>query len=430
VRIAPAAVVGAFVALGVASALVVPWDVTDGAVRQRTPPDEAAHFAYVHHLVTTHSLPIFHSAHTDYESHQPPLYYVLGVIPYAATAWAGTGAAYYGVRLLSVAIGAGLVYLVWLFMRRLFPEAVDLPLAATAMTAFLPMHVAALSAITNDGLAELAATAILYVCFMGLSSGFTDRRIVAVGALLGLGALVKTGCLVFAPVALLAMALRMHQTQYGLRRLLRQWGLCVGVCLVIAGWWFVRNTRLYGDPLAMGVFREVFLAEDAGRATPDWFFNRGVSLAQYAVGVVLWTWCSFWGVLGQANQFMPAWFYGLGTILTLCAIAGCVLLWWRSRRGAAGLSVVQRQALLLMAVALGLVLIAFVKFNAEFFQAQARYLFPAIAPIVCFFALGWRELPPGRLRPYALGAVVVCLLAMSMCALVPGLASDALPWER
>lgn len=427
-QIAPRAIVGAFAALGIASAFAVPWDVADGAVRERTPPDEAAHFAYVRHLATTRSLPVFDAAGDDYESHQPPLYYALSLIPYAAAAWAGPAAAYFAVRLLSVAIGGCLVYLTWVFMRRLFPEDVDLPLMATAMAAFLPMHVAILSAITNDGLAELGATAILYVCFTGLAHGFTDRRVAALGALLGLGALTKTGCLLFAPVALLAMALRMHQTRYDVARLLRQWGLCIVVCLAVCGWWLVRNTKLYGDPFAMGIFRDIFLAEDAGRATPNWFFEHGASFATYVGLVALWTWCSFWGVLGQANQFMPAWFYVIGGILTLWAVVGCVRLWWRSRQVEVELDVAQRHTLLLLAATVGLVLIAFMKFNTEFFQAQARYLFPAIAAIVCFSALGWRELLPKRVRPYVLAGVAACLLGMSVCALVPGLASARPPF--
>ncbi|MGD8240091.1 MAG: hypothetical protein PVH68_16165 [Armatimonadota bacterium] len=429
-RAAPVALVGAFAVLGVVSVFVVPWDVTQGRLGERAPPDEAAHFAYVRHLATQHSLPVFDSANADYESHQPPLYYALGVIAYAAASWAGTGAAYYAIRLLSVAIGACLVYLVWVFMSRLFPDDAHLPVAATGMAAFLPMHVAILSAITNDGLAELVATAILYICFTGLASGFTGRRVVVVGALLGVGALVKIGCLLLAPVALLAMALRMRQTRYDVSRLLWQWGLCLVVCLVVCGWWLVRSTKLYGDPLAMGAFREMFLAEDAARATPEWFFRRGYSLATYVSVVVLWTWCSFWGVLGQANQFMPTWFYAVGAVLTLWAGVGCVRLCRRGLRGGTGMEAVQRHTLLLLGAALALVLIAFVQFNREFFQAQARYLFPAIAPIVCFFALGWRELVPGRLRPYVLGALVACLLGMSACALAPGLASDVLPWEH
>ncbi len=429
-RVALAALAGVFVALAVTSAILVPWDASHGPLRERTPPDEAAHFAYVEHLATKRSLPVFDSAHGDYESHQPPLYYALSVIPYTAAAWAGTRAAYIAVRLFSVAIGACLVYLIWVFMRRLFPQALDLPLVATAMAALLPMHVAVLSAITNDGLAELVATAILYVCLTGLLSGFTNRRVLATGALLGLGALVKTGCLLLAPVVLLAMVLRMHQTRYDFRRLLRQWALCFAACMVICGWWLVRNTKLYGDPFAVDIFRDIFLARGAERATPQMFFDWGMSLPMYVVMVALWTWCSFWGVLGQANQFMPAWFYLMGGVLTMCTTAGCARLWWCSRRGESGMDVTQRQMLLLFALALAVALIAFVKFNADFFQAQARYLFTAIAPIVCFSALGWRELVPRRMRPYALAAVIVCMLGMSVCALVPGLASNTLPWER
>jgi hypothetical protein len=65
----------------------------------------------------------------------------------------------------------------------------------------------------------------------------------------------------------------------------------------------------------------------------------------------------------------------------------------------------------LLAVTWLLVVAAFLRFNTAFFQAQGRYLFPAMAPIALLFTLGLQSLGPARWRPrVALGTAAAMLL--------------------
>jgi hypothetical protein len=127
-------------------------------------PDEGAHFQYVAYVAREWRLPKFEGyAGVGYEAHQPPLYYFLAAAIYALTG--GEGKA---VRLLSTACSAGVVWLVWLTLRRLASERPLLALAGMGFAAFLPMHIAIGSAVGNDALTNLLFAAVLYALLTNL----------------------------------------------------------------------------------------------------------------------------------------------------------------------------------------------------------------------------------------------------------------------
>jgi hypothetical protein len=121
-------------------------------------PDEGAHFQYVAYVAREWRLPKFEGyAGVGYEAHQPPLYYFLAAVVYMLAG--GEGKA---VRLLSTLCSAGVVWLVWLTLRRLAPERPLLALTGMGFAAFLPMHIAIGSAVGNDALTNLLFAAVLY----------------------------------------------------------------------------------------------------------------------------------------------------------------------------------------------------------------------------------------------------------------------------
>jgi hypothetical protein len=61
---------------------------------------------------------------------------------------------------------------------------------------------------------------------------------------------------------------------------------------------------------------------------------------------------------------------------------------------------------------------AFLRFNTEFFQAQGRYLFPAMAPIALGFAGGWLAWWPERRRSVGAALLIGGMLALALYALV------------
>lgn len=385
-------------------------------------PDEGAHFQYVAYVAQAWRLPRFEGYEgVGYEAHQPPLYYFLAALLY--TLAGGEGKA---VRLLSTLCSAGVVWLVWLTLRRLAPERPLVALAGMGFAAFLPMHIAIGSAVGNDALTNLLFAATLYALMVHLQStseppageraesGRTAlQRTLLPAVLVGLTVLTKATGVLLVPILLLG-------TIYGARQRSGSWvsGLGAGFLallgtLLVSGWWFLRNYLLYHDPLLQRTFLEVF----AGTAKAQDFLAQGMSWGQYAQLVADWTFRSFWfayGVPETARTGLPNFlpdsvYYGLGA-LAVGAAAGWVV------RPREPLPAWARVWLLLAALCLLLTLVSFVLFVRVFFQTQGRYLYPALLPLSVFWVMGWERLLPERYQqPALLGLTGLMLLLALGC---------------
>ena len=195
----------------------------------RTPPwqapDEPAHYNYVRQLVEG-QLPVIEPGDWDqaylgqivgaefapaypvdeiaYEDWQPPLYYLLQAPVYRLT-----GGSLTAMRLLSVALGAGVVALAYVVGRAVFGRVAP-ALAVAAFVAFLPQHLAILGSVNNDALSELIIAAILALLVTPWpeapplsppEGGRAERRrLLAIGLLLGVGFLTKGQAYLMAPV--------------------------------------------------------------------------------------------------------------------------------------------------------------------------------------------------------------------------------------
>ncbi len=387
-------------------------------------PDETAHARYVEFLADNHRLPVFDPANPDpnYEFHQPPLYYVL-CLPAYLSAGGDRDAALRAVRLFSLLLSLALVYLTFALGRALAPAHPWAPVAAAGALAFLPMHLSISTAIGNDVLGEICATAAVLILVLYLraaarhGAGEIDRPPgiggpVFVGIIVGLGMLTKSISVLLFPVAWLGAALAArHPKGYRWRQLARNVALMTGVALAISGWWLVRNQSLYGDPLA----QKAFLAAFHGlRPSPESFMRdyNLPAVTDYVGLVVFWTVRSVTGVFGPktGNRFVffPSWVYHATLLLGVLAAVGFAR--YLRRTELAGW---QRQAWALCAVLAALLLASFIRFNFSFFQAQARYLFPALPAAALAFSLGLQQLFPGSWGNRALLAAVAALALLS-----------------
>lgn len=379
--------------VGVIAAAYQPYDPGALGCSKRVPPDETAHVLYVRYLLEQRSLPVLTSGSGNYEAHQPPLYYVtavpwmalgraLGWSPPVALSGAPPPDVWLG-RLWSVIIAAGVTVACYLLACAVFPRALTVRIAAPLFAALLPGHIINLAAITNDGLAELLSTVVLWQCVVLIREAPTRQRVTIIGLLIGVALLTKTSCLFLLPVAAVAVLLSASPwapEPSSWRRCIAGWGLVVGPALLLWAPWIAHNLSAYpGDPLVTRTFVEVFGKD---RWTPEHFSPLGARSFAYWRLVAVWTYLSFWGVFGQAMVFMPGWYYLLGTLLVAALLFGAskVCYLWREtdRR--------TRIVWSLLAMAVILVCFQFVSFNCTFFQAQARYLFPVIGPLACAFA--------------------------------------------
>jgi 4-amino-4-deoxy-L-arabinose transferase-like glycosyltransferase len=390
-------------------------------------PDETAHMRYVEFLAREHRLPVFDAAHPDpdYEFHQPPLYYLLCLPAYllAHGGEAGERAA----RFLTLVLSLPLIYLTFALGRRLAPEDPYVAPAAAGLVAFLPAQLSVVTTVGNDALTEVLCGAVLLLLVSYVSAGARQRAgeaeagpsaraMVLVGALIGVAMLTKSLAVLLFPVAWLA-ALFAARSDGGVRwrQAVVHGAAATAAALVVSGWWLARNQALYGDPLAQGAFLRAF----AGlRPSPQSFMEQYqvTSLPSYLGQVVIWTMASATGVFGPVHGnrfvFFPYYVYFATGLLAVVGALGFARYLGRTK-----LADWQRQSWWLSGALALLLLASFVRFNLSFFQAQARYLFPALPPAAVAFSIGLAALFPVGWRKTILMAAAALLAALAYAGL-------------
>jgi 4-amino-4-deoxy-L-arabinose transferase-like glycosyltransferase len=335
-----------------------------------------------------------------YESHQPPLYYLLAVPIFLVS-----HGDLLALRLLSVILSLGTLLTIYALGRLIFPGDADIALVASGVVAFIPMHVAISASVNNDTLAELLLSLITLVSLARLKGDLTGGRyILLAGFLMGLGLLTKVT--VYVGFALLIVAeigrVALGQQARHERAILLP---IAGIALALALPWFVRNAITYGDLDILARTRHDLVVVGQPRTV------LGLPAVHY---FVVTTFQSFWGVFGWMGVFLDIRLYGALAIITALTLSGLAL--W-TRTGWHTLRPVQRWALGILALLFFLVLVGMVQYNLTFIQAQGRYLFPASAAVGIALALGWRSLAQ---RPLAL-AVGLLLGGLVLFALFGGL---------
>ncbi len=382
-------------------------------------PDEPAHYNYVHYLATQGSFPVLVAGCYDqpylqtltshrfapelsieplcYESHQPPLYYLLA----APLFWVSQGSLT-ALRLLSVALGAGVSTLAFIIGWMIFPYRPAIAYGAMAFVAFVPMHLTMMASVNSDTLAELIFAGLLLLLTRRLlaDSPASLRGDVGLGLLLGLGLLTKTTIYVALILVAVTLWLEAARQPGGLDwpKLARRALVVFGVALLLILPWYSRNAALYGPFDILGLARHDEVVVGQLRAAD---FIAQVGRRVYLKDFALTTFHSFWGQFGWMAVPMNERVYQLLGLLTLIAAAGLVggaidrLLKYKSL-SAINLSAYRsasprRLALGLMGLTVGLVVLAYIGYNVQFVQFQGRYLFPALIPAGLFFTLGLSE---------------------------------------
>jgi 4-amino-4-deoxy-L-arabinose transferase-like glycosyltransferase len=424
----------------------------------RTPawqaPDEPAHYNYVRQLAEG-TLPVIEPGDWDqdylgavvgsrfdpaynvsiitYEDWQPPLYYLLQTPVYQVT-----GGSLAVMRLFSVLLGGGVVVLGYLVARRVFGDRIWPSLAAAVFIAFLPQHLAMLSSVNNDSLAELIIAAILLLLITPWPDNPRPARLLGLGLLLGAGFLTKGTVYLLAPVAGIFILARYWMRW---RPMVRALMVVFIPAIVFGGLWWSRNTIVYEgfDILARSAHDAVVIGQPR---TVEWFAAYGP--ADTVVRFVRTTFNSFWGQFGWMAAPLPGWMYGVLLVLTLAAVTGLVLFFGRGSQsvvrrhhinGIAGSDeravVTQRLQVMVLGLTFLLTLGLHVAYNLTFVQHQGRYLYPALIPIAIGFSTGlgywlWplekRWPDSGFILPLGLFVLLGGISLYAVWRILPGLA--------
>ena len=380
-------------------------------------PDERAHANYVQHIADGKGFPVFKPRSPDlgetYQSHQPPLFYGLGAIVTKLTGGSvESSLTGHSIRSLNLAIGAVTLFLIYLLARELSGDE-TVGIVAMALTGFMPMFVALHSAISNDPLLIMLMTASLLLTAKAIRDESGLRYLYAAGWVTGLAILTKTTGILLVPGLFAASFLIKDRN---IARLLP-----AVIAIFVASPWLVRNTMLYGDPLALKAFGEAFV----GSAQKDAIIE-GITMMRQAKGLspegaVLEFWTqwfgkftmqSFFGVFGYMSIKHVESIYNVLFVIFALGLIGYVLS-FRQRNTDAEVAAQNKKITGVLWLGTLLVVASFVRFNLTYFQAQARYLYPMIGAIMTGFAIGFRRWLPGS-TIWAVPAIILAICIYSL----------------
>ncbi|HIQ04850.1 MAG TPA: DUF2142 domain-containing protein, partial [Anaerolineae bacterium] len=340
--------------------------------------------------------------------------------------WRGTVLAVHLIRFLSLLMGATVVWLTYGIATRTWPRQPIVAALTMALVAFNPMFLFISASVNNDNAVTLLATVALVILLRVLQDGPSERGALVLGLVLGLAALSKLTGLALLPLTALVWTWAAWRHQTGWRTWLRHGLTMVVLVVVLAGWWYVRNLALYGDLLGWSAMQEV-----VGSREPS---TSVFSLLSEFEGFRI----SFWGLFGAVNVPMDRWVY---RVLDVWMLMGSLGLGWllmltkppslikkqkslvNAQVGFDSLSPCHpdSSAMTLLGLWLILVLTGLVRWTLMTHASQGRLIFPAIAAVVTFLAIGWASwtmgpLSEGLLRGRrdgwcALPAVALFLLA-------------------
>ncbi|MEP7287439.1 MAG: DUF2142 domain-containing protein [Chloroflexota bacterium] len=370
--------------------------------------------------------------------------------------WRGTVLAVHLIRFFSVILGAVTVAMTYLLTAELFllsqrmiglsyEWAMTYPLtaelfpgrrwlasAAALFTALNPMFLFISGSVNNDNLSNAlgAVLLLLIVRLLKRRDAPPLRDLVLIGVITGAGMLAKFNIGFMVILIVFSLALIAYR--------LRDWrplivgGLITGgLTIVIAGWWYVRNVQLYGDPTGLNVFIHIVGPRSVPANWAQLWTERHTFLMSY------------WGFFGGVNVPMPEIVYSGFNVMAALAAVGLVigLGMWLARRsealtpgpspkGEGNLGGVKHDWTLLLGRAFTVIwivvlFISLLRWTSETWASQGRLMFSAIAPLSMWMAVGLGSLPLRRvvigvsLTWFALIAVVLAPFTIQAAYDVP-----------
>lgn len=397
-------------------------------------PDERAHANYIQWLLDGKGWPVLDLAKMksdpafraeEYESHQPPLYYGFeaAVAKVAGVTDVADPTAKLPLRLPNALFGGATVVGVfclclWGFESRLAA------FGAASIAALLPMSTALSGAISNDPLLIGLSTWVLAILALCVRQGWTTGRLIGLAVLTAAACWTKTTGLLLLPVILLGSLLpSSHKPKFKL--------VCIAFCgfLILSLPVWVHNQAHYGDPFAASAFNSAFSDTAQHSTISQVISSQGGNPAvdYWTKWVGWWTFRSFVGVFG----YMDIWLNASGSpyisshdpnlIYVGCLIVGLILGFGWSQAVKGCESREGKTIHWLLGLDFFLVLASFIAFNNHYFQAQGRYLYPAIGPISVALSLGAISLTKKKPALVIAGLVVgLCFLQFEAISTIPG----------
>lgn len=301
----------------------------------------------------------------------------------------------YLIRLNTVLMNVGIIFLAFLIVQTIFPDELFLTLGVPLLILFNPQHTHLLSTVNNGNLAELLATASLYFLVRGVGQGFNWQNILAI-LIFAIAAMWAKATAYFLPFAIATVGL------FYLWRYQRHWIGLFPIAIILAGGTF------YFAPARLKILMSWAWQ---GLKSGNFYLDSIVPLDLFR---------SFWAMPGWTMVVLHPFWYQLLAVASILAIVGLIALLFTKYQLIFSKQFQPRiQALIVLTVsavmAVG-VLLAWNAISHSIVYRQGRSIYPVIVPIYLLLMLGWRQLIPPQWRQFAL--LVIAMAFFSFDSLV------------
>lgn len=378
--------------------------------------DELRHYRFVQYIIQNGRLPVQGQEDCRSQSHHPPLFYMMAAAvsfgvdtgqelchnpqanpfwgyrqwevgtdnknqylhqPNEAWPWQGEALAAHLARGVNVILGTLAVVVTWLTARLMWPQNRWMPIGIVPLIAFLPQFLYMSGTLNNDVIAALAGAAVCLVCVALIQRPGPLTLPIRWGIIFGTAySLALMSKFNLAPFGLPLGLVIMYKTLWGRQhwqRFLVAGTTMIGTTAVLAGWWFVRNQLLYGEPTGFRILTELWGVREASSSWGLlWIELPGI-------------WSTFIGRFGFGQIPLPAPVYQISWGLTFFAAFGIGMtyfwLWLNSTETAdlrTELRSIGAEILLLALVALIAIIVVFAYVLVSPAGAMGRFLFPGL----------------------------------------------------
>jgi hypothetical protein len=402
--------------------------------------DARKHLEYLHILLDEGRLPL---ATEGWSTYHPPLFYGLAALCALPGEWLGSEALGRAIKLPAFFAGLGLAWQTLRLARRLLPaQGLSRP-AAVVFAGLLPMNVYVAASFSNEALLGfLCAGALVAAVDVMLQAEPEPRSLAALSLWLGLALLTKYTAIVLLVVVMVFVGGRLAwHARAAPAAALRGAGALLLPMLLVAGWYYVRNVVVYGQPVvgnwALPEPGQIWWSPP-GFHTIEYYTSFGESLSHpfFAAFASFWDtlYSTVWGdgLLGGAGEVAgrnPQWRYawmsaGYGLALALCVPIGigCVAILSRAL-GSADEGERRSLGLLVVFVCAMLFAVLYATLALPYYgQAKAFYALSTLPVFAITFGAGYGWLDDrldsagaegGRTVIFAVAATVFTVFAVS-----------------
>lgn len=366
-----------------------------------------------------------------HQLHQPPLAYLLYLVPYKLFAAGGLRAQLYAMRLLAILLNVVTVLAAYVAGRELFrrKDGSDDPTMALALPVFvmlLPQHLFLHSTVMNDHLVEAALAWMLALVVRTFRLGLSLPRVLGILVLLAIGLAAKRNALYGIPILGFGFLVYMFAHWGGGRLSARQKSVriaatVIALVLVVTGliltWnWVTTNQPKLSDYI---VRLFLFLPTEQFPFELDARIFDPVALPLYA-SYVKYVFLSTWGHFGWMNVTLGVWAYWGFAALCVAAVLGLGLF---VLRDFARLDTAQRATLVVFAASVLVGFFTVIALQVRYWDLgwggdpQGRYLFPVLIPLATLFLLGLRAFFPRPRYLLWLGLLTLGMVLYNIIAL-------------